>query len=342
MNLNSPLSRRSLFRVAGATLALGAGAAVLPQADAQGRSLGTVLDYSGGVPSAQAIKNAGHLGAVRYVSEPRAAWMKGKPVKIEETKAMAAAGLATASVYQYGKDRTADWREGAAGAAKHAPKAIALHAAAGGPTGKPIYVAIDDNPTRNEYETLIKPYLKGFSAALAAAGLKTGVYANYPTIDWLIADGMGEYFWQHGWGSNGKIHPRANVYQRPGVTARVGGVEVDINDVYTRDWGQWTPGTTSLPALQPSTPTTESTGGNGGNGNGGTGNGGGAGNGGGQPATRGNDGNGGGQASGLPLGSSGNFTLPSLDKVTINLPGGISVNGGQLRSIAEQAARLSS
>ena len=41
MNLNSPLSRRSLFRVAGATLALGAGAAVLPQADAQGRSLGT-------------------------------------------------------------------------------------------------------------------------------------------------------------------------------------------------------------------------------------------------------------------------------------------------------------
>lgn len=341
MNLNSPLSRRSLFRVAGAALALGAGAAVLPQADAQGRSLGTVLDYSGGVPSAQAIKSAGHLGAVRYVSEPRAAWMKGKPVKIEETKAMAAAGLATASVYQYGKDRTADWREGAAGAAKHAPKAIALHAAAGGPTGKPIYVAIDDNPTRNEYETLIKPYLKGFSAALAAAGLKTGVYANYPTMDWLIADGMGEYFWQHGWGSNGKIHPRANVYQRPGVTARVGGVEVDINDVYTRDWGQWTPGTTSLPALQPSGTNTEPSGGNG---NGGTGNGGGAGNGGnggnggGQNGTRGN----GGQGGGLPLGSSGNFTLPSLDKVTINLPGGISVNGGQLRSIAEQAARLSS
>lgn len=35
--------------------------------------LGTVIDYFAGVPSARAVKAAGHLGAVRCVSERRAA-----------------------------------------------------------------------------------------------------------------------------------------------------------------------------------------------------------------------------------------------------------------------------
>jgi Domain of unknown function (DUF1906). len=72
---------------------------------------------------------------------------------------MSGQGLATASVYQYGRAETADWKKGAAGAAVHAPKAISIHRAAGGPTGRPIYIAIDDNPTRSQYDSLIKPYL---------------------------------------------------------------------------------------------------------------------------------------------------------------------------------------
>ena len=54
------------------------------QAHAQGRILGTVIDYAGGVPSGRAVKAAGHLGAVRYVSErrPGANWMLGKPVTL--------------------------------------------------------------------------------------------------------------------------------------------------------------------------------------------------------------------------------------------------------------------
>lgn len=242
------ISRRSFLQFA----AMGAAAATLgiagaPKAHAQlGPILGTVIDFSAGVPSASSIKAAGHLGAVRYVSQPRpdAQWMAGKPVRLAETTANAALGLATASVYQYGRANTADWLKGAAGAVVHAPQAIAIHKAAGGPTGVPIYVAIDDNPTRAQYTGQIRPYLQSFKTSLEAAGLKLGVYGNYNVIEWATQDGLGEYFWMHDWGSGGKIHPRTTIHQLPQSQQRViDGITVDINNVYAKDWGQWVPGT---------------------------------------------------------------------------------------------------
>lgn len=235
--------RRTLLKSAGIAAAA---AAVSPAvAHAQQRPvLGTVLDYAGGVPSAASVKKAGHIGAVRYVSQrrPGANWMLGKPVTLQETRDFAAHGLATASVYQFGKGDTADWLGGAASAAVHAPQAISLHKAAGGPTGRPIYVAIDDNPTLQQFNSQINPYLSAFGAALKAAGYQLGVYGNYWTIAWCLEDGLGSYFWQHDWGSAGKLHSRANIHQKAGYTATIDNVPVDVNNVYTADWGQWTPG----------------------------------------------------------------------------------------------------
>ncbi len=142
-------------------------------------------------------------------------------------------------MYQYGKGDTADWRRGALGALEHAPQAMALHAAAGGPQGRPIYMAIDDNPSRAEYEQLILPYLAACKSALEAGGYRLGVYANHPTIEWCLADGLGEFFWQHDWGSQGKIHPRATLHQVAGWQSTIDGVTVDVNNVYATDWGQW-------------------------------------------------------------------------------------------------------
>lgn len=247
----SPISRRTLFRTTAALLTAGVATQALPQAAAApGPLLGTVIDYAAGVPSAQSIKNAGHLGAVRYVSQRRPGtenWMIGKPVTARETNAMAALGLQTASVYQFGKAGSADWMNGLLGVAEHAPQAIALHKAAGGPTGRPIYVAIDDNPTHAQYTRQIRPYLQGFRTALAVAGYQMGIYGNYSTIDWAINDGLGEYFWMHNWGSNGRIHPRTTLHQIRIDKDTVGGVGVDINNVYASDWGQWTPGSSHHP-----------------------------------------------------------------------------------------------
>ena len=78
------LSRRSLFKAGALTLAAGAIGSQAPAALAVGPALGTIIDFSAGVPSARAIKAAGHLGAIRYVSQrrPGAEWMKGKPVTL--------------------------------------------------------------------------------------------------------------------------------------------------------------------------------------------------------------------------------------------------------------------
>lgn len=245
MNQHSPISRRTLLKAALLTVGGSTVASHLPQAAAQQsrKILGTVIDYAGAVPSAQAIHAAGHLGSIRYVSvaRPGAEWMKAKPLTLQETTAQAAAGLQVASVYQFGKAETADWKQGGAGVLVHAPQAIQLHKQAGGPSAVPIYVAIDDNPTREEYLNQIKPYLQGFGLALQATGLKLGIYGNYNTVEWAHQDGLGDYYWQHDWGSKGQLHAKAAVHQKAGQQSTIDGVTVDINNVYAKDWGQWTP-----------------------------------------------------------------------------------------------------
>lgn len=250
--MSPSLSRRGLLKASALALTAGAIGATAPSAAALGPVRGTIIDFSSGIPSPAAIKRAGHIGAIRYVSNkrPGAAWMTGKPVTLQEAAANAAAGLPTASVYQFGRAETADWKQGAAGAAIHAPQAISLHKAAGGPTHRPIYIAIDDNPTREHYTQFIRPYLQAFSKALSVAGYQTGVYGNYNVIEWASQDGIGTFYWMHDWGSNGKIHPKTTIHQLPQSRQQtIENVIVDVNEVYASDWGQWTPGS-KQPGIQ--------------------------------------------------------------------------------------------
>lgn len=256
-------NRRAFLRTTAMAVAAGAVGTSLPHASAQVRGgiLGTVVDYAAGVPSAASMKAAGHLGAVRYVSQRRPdaeSWMVGKPVTLKETRAMSGQGLSTASVYQYGRADGADWIQGATGAAIHAPQAIALHRAAGGPTGRPIYIAIDDNPTQDQYTRQIRPYLQAFQEALSLAGYQTGIYGNYNVVEWAVQDRIGTFFWMHDWGSGGKIHPRTTIHQLPQKDQRkIDGVTVDINNVYASDWGQWTPGQSPTPVPGSTVPNQE-------------------------------------------------------------------------------------
>ncbi|SES02151.1 hypothetical protein SAMN05661109_01617 [Corynebacterium cystitidis DSM 20524] len=59
-------SRRGILKAAtfaAAASTVGASAlATAPSASAQGRVLGTVIDYSAGVPSGRAVRAAGHMG----------------------------------------------------------------------------------------------------------------------------------------------------------------------------------------------------------------------------------------------------------------------------------------
>ncbi|AGT93757.1 MULTISPECIES: DUF1906 domain-containing protein [Rhodococcus] len=235
------VSRRNLFKYAAAgSAAAGLAALSGTTSVANAGSLGTLLDYAAGVPSAQAIKAAGYAGAIRYVSDrrPGADWMVGKPVLARETDALTAAGLQVVSCYQFGKGGTADWRGAREAGKRHASRGLELHAAAGGPSGRPIYASIDDNPTSTEITTLIAPYLEGWASVVGNGAL--GIYGNTRVIDAMISAGVGTWFWQHNWGSPaGYVHPRANLHQFEIDKRKVDGVGVDLNSILTRDYGQW-------------------------------------------------------------------------------------------------------
>ena len=74
--------------------------------------MATVLDYSAGVPQAAAVRDAGYDGAVRYISPPRADWMRGKPIQRAEIDDFHAHGLDVAFVWQYGKEADSDVMRG--------------------------------------------------------------------------------------------------------------------------------------------------------------------------------------------------------------------------------------
>ncbi len=161
------LSRRELLRYA----AIGSGAVwlsvVAAPGVAQGREvLGTIVDYSADVPSPQSIRAAGHIGAIRYVSDrrPGAEWMLAKPLTESEATDLTDSGLEVVSCYQFGKAETADWRGGFdAGGEARDPRSGTAPRGGRPPDDRPIYASIDDNPSPLDFATMIAPYLLGCS-----------------------------------------------------------------------------------------------------------------------------------------------------------------------------------
>jgi hypothetical protein len=222
-----------------AMLGLGAlSAAAAPQAAAA--PLGVLLDYAAGVLKASDIRAAGAVGAIRYVSDrrPGGQWMLGKPIELPEAQDLVSSGLKVVSCYQYGKQDTADWLGGQDAGVHHAQRGWQLHVAAGGSYGAPVYASIDDDPSFEQYKQQVAPYLRGWEAVLGHQ--RVGVYANSKTIEWALQDGLGSWFWQHNWGSPGKVaHPAAHLHQVEIDKQSVAGVGVDVNHILRPQFGQW-------------------------------------------------------------------------------------------------------
>ena len=223
--------------VAAVPAAVALGAAAPP---ASAAPLGILLDYAAGVIPASDIKAAGAAGAIRYVSDrrPGGAWMLGKPIQLAEARDLLDSGLKIVSNYQYGKQAIADWLGGQNAGVQHATRGWQLHTAAGGPASAAIYASIDDDPSLEQYEQQVAPYLRGWESVIGHQRL--GVYANSKTIDWALQDGLGSYFWQHNWGSpTGVTHPAAQLHQVEIDKRKVGGVGVDVNHILKPEFGQW-------------------------------------------------------------------------------------------------------
>lgn len=220
--------------------------------------MATVLDYSAKPIPARLIRDAGHLGAVRYISPPREKWMQGKPATADETADFKANALDTAFVWQYGGVSNPDCMRGHEGgradaeAADKQLKAIKR-------TGYPVFFAVDFDITLDQWNNTAVHYFKACCEVLGRE--RVGIYGHSRVCDWAREDGVigtagdGKYLmWQTISWSRGVVHPQAvllqNVHNVPGPA----GVQVDVNQVLHVYWGQHPPGNTPAPKPKEDTP----------------------------------------------------------------------------------------
>ncbi len=256
LNRPHPVSRRDAIRYATAVSALaglGAAAASAGAPTAAAAST-TLIDYAMKQIPAADIKAAGHAGVVNYVSLSRPGSNFGaKPITRPYAESLTAAGLVIVSNYQYGKPggtAPSDFTRGYAGGVADAKTAWQLHTAAGGGQSAPIFFSVDDDISRDTWNTVALQWFQGINSVLGVQ--RTGIYAGIKPCQWAAADGVigasstpgRRWAWQTRAWSGTDIYPGSVLYQRIVSTASnpgpiVGGIEVDVNDVLAADVGQW-------------------------------------------------------------------------------------------------------
>lgn len=203
---------------------------------------------------AEHIRAAGYSGVINYVSLSRPGTSMGaKPITRSYAEQLTAAGLMIVSNYQYGKpggSAPSDFRRGFEGGVADARTAWKLHTAAGGGQSAPIFFSIDEDISRDTWNSLALKWFRGINSVLGVQ--RTGVYGGFDVCQWAAADGVignsrtpgHRWAWQTKAWSHGQIDPAAVLYQRvvstesnPGPV--VGGLQVDVNDVLAGDCGQW-------------------------------------------------------------------------------------------------------
>lgn len=184
--------------------------------------------YPGGV----ALKAAGKVFACRYLSHDT----RGKNLSRAEADDLAAHDVWCVLVWETTANRAGAGRTAGVADAKTAE---AQAAAAGMPSGRPIYFAVDYDATPTDVDA----YFQGVASVISVA--RTGVYGGYRVVKHLLDAGLAKWAWQTSAWSGGQWDPRANLRQPLG-TLHINGADCDIDTAYTPDYGQWMPGKTPI------------------------------------------------------------------------------------------------
>ena len=204
------VSRRDALRYGTAAsalagLGLASASAGAPEAAAAAPML---IDYAMRQIPAADIRAAGYAGVINYVSLSRPGSNFGaKPITRPYAESLTAAGLVIVSNYQYGKPggtAPSDFTRGFAGGVADAKTAWQLHTAAGGAQGAPIFFSVDDDISRDTWNTLAlrKMSLMASRAAFSATIFRLAMldlasspsrFAGTPllsSVRWAATDSM--------------------------------------------------------------------------------------------------------------------------------------------------------
>jgi Domain of unknown function (DUF1906) len=187
------------------------------------------VDYAWSHPGGAALHAAGKKFACRYLSrDPE------KNLTRAEADDLATHGVWSVVVWETTAARAGAGR--AAGVAD-AERAVAQAAAAGMPSGRPVYFAVDYDAD----PAAVVPYFQGVASVIGLD--RTGGYGGFRVIKYLLDQGLITWAWQTAAWSRGQWDPRA-VIRQPATTVRINGVSCDDDTAHASDYGQWMPGRT--------------------------------------------------------------------------------------------------
>lgn len=213
------------------------------------------LDYAGGQIAGADLTAAGISFVCRYVTSGGTS-LPAKQLKGNEFADLVANGIGVVFNWEAGATNMLD---GAAQGTQDAQAALAnVLALPGVPAGyQPvIYFSADFDATPAQ-QTPINAYLTAAAQVLGGSQF-VGIYGGYWPLSRALDAGVCNWAWQTEAWSGGNIDSRVNIVQRNGLGYQtIGGIQADINEAHTDDFGQYAPtppAPTPIPTPPPPTP----------------------------------------------------------------------------------------
>lgn len=194
------------------------------------------LDYASGRPGGAAIAAAGYQFVCRYLSSgyPN---LPAKELTPDEADDLRANGIDIIANWETTADEMLNGYTAGVG---DAAAALAQATACGMPANRPIYFSADFDATPGQ-QVAINAYLQGAGTVLGPDNV--GIYGGYWPVSRALDAGVAKWAWQAQAWSGGNQDPRINILQNSNAGyAWVNGVECDINQSLTTDFGQWSLG----------------------------------------------------------------------------------------------------
>lgn len=204
-----------------------------------------LIDHAAGRVGAQACREAGFDGAIRYLANSPDRGLPNKILLPEEARGYLDRGMPLVSNWQKGKGPTADWRRGFDGGAADARAALDHHFLCGGSGWSPIFFSIDDDVSIDQWNDLCAPYLRGAASVLDRQWV--GMYGGSKQCAWALEDDLvghsttpgKRWLWQTRAWSGQEREAAAVLFQARIDQDQINGIGIDVNETWADDFGQW-------------------------------------------------------------------------------------------------------
>jgi hypothetical protein len=192
------------------------------------------LDYAGGRPSGASLRAQGIAFVCRYLTSGGSD-LKGKQLLPEEAADLRNNGVAIVSNWETTADRMMGGYDAGRDDATRARDWV-VHC--GGPADGVIYFSADWDASPGE-QGVINDYLRACCDVLGGKE-RVGIYAGFWPLSRALDAGVAGFAWQTEAWSGSNRDARLNIIQRNTLGyAHVEGVECDINEAHTPNFGQW-------------------------------------------------------------------------------------------------------